>query len=456
MRFEIDTGFARPISDKARRFGDKETQFIDKYVQASRKRGHIVESTSPWATNPVLVKQAGKIRFCLDYRKLNAVTRKDSHGLGNIDDLLRKFNGATIFTSMDLAAGYYQVPLTEDASAKTAFRTPHGDLWQYTVAPFGLVNLPATFTRLMHSVLAGVLGVFALVYVDDIITYSSDFSQHLLDLADVLKKLIRASLSCSLPKSQLFREMVKFVGHIVSKDGVSPCPLKVAAMRDMSEPVVNGKLEMKLVNALLGLLNYYRRYVPDYSTIAAPIVRLTRKETVLEWTPECAESFERLKAELIEGKVLGHPDPTLGHVMYTDASETAISAVLSQYQPLRADETKATAGRVVKATATLHPTRAEGELLQEVVIGYYSKLNSVQDAKMAPVDLECQAVVLGLLHFRPYIWGLHTTVITDAAALKWLLTLQDGNGKLMRWALRIQEFDITVQHRSGLTQSDKQ
>jgi RNase H-like domain found in reverse transcriptase len=136
--------------------------------------------------------------------------------------------------------------------------------------------------------------------------------------------------------------------------------------------------------------------------------------------------------------------------MYTDASDTAISAVLSQFRPLKDDEDKTTAGRVVRASAVTHPTVPKGSLLQEVVIGYYSKLNSIQDAKMAPVELECQAVVMGLLHFKPYIWGVHTTVITDAAALKWLLALQDGNGKLMRWALRIQEFDITVQHRPGL------
>jgi Reverse transcriptase (RNA-dependent DNA polymerase) len=291
-RFDIDNGDAHPISDKARRFGDKETQFIDEYVQASRRRGHIIESTSPWATNPVLVKRGSKIRFCLDYRKLNAVTRKDSHGLGNIDDPLRRFHKATVFSSMDLAAGYFQVPLTEGAAAKTAFRTPHGDLWQYTVAPFGLVNLPATFTRLMHSVLAGALGVFALVYVDDIITYSKTFSQH---LTDIFTRLIRASLSCSLPKSQLFRLTVKFVGHIVGKNGVSPCPLKVAAMRDMCEPLDNGKLEIKLVNAMLGLFNYYRRHVPNFSSIEAPIIRLTRKETEFKWTPECKESFDKLK-----------------------------------------------------------------------------------------------------------------------------------------------------------------
>jgi Reverse transcriptase (RNA-dependent DNA polymerase)/RNase H-like domain found in reverse transcriptase len=454
MDFEIDTGDARPSSEKARRFGDKETEFIDQYVQDSKRRGHIIESTSPWATNPVLVKQGGKIRFCVDYRKLNAVTKKDAHGLGNIDDLLRKFHGATVFSSMDLASGYYQVPLTEDASAKTAFRTPHGDLWQYTVAPFGLVNLPATFTRLMHSVLGGALGVFALVYIDDIIVYSQSFSDHLLHLEEVFQRLIRANLSCSLPKSQLFREMVQFVGHIVGKDGVSPCPSKVQAMRDMSEPIVKGKLDMKSVNAVLGLFNYYRRYVPNYSTIAAPLVRLTRKETDFEWTEECKRSFETLKKELSEGRVLAHPDSSLPYVMYTDASGTAISAVLSQFHPLAPDVDKKSAGRVVKATAANHPMFPEGTLLQEVVISYYSKLNSVQDAKMAPVELECQAVVMGLLYFRPYVWGHHITVVTDAAALRWLLTLQDGNGKLMRWALRIQEFDITVQHRPGLVNNN--
>ena len=413
--FHFSTGDARPICQAGRRFSAEEQKIINEKVEEMRARGQIQRSQSPWAANPVLVKQGGKIRFCLDYRDVNRVTKKDSHGLGNIDDMLQKLSGAQYFSSVDLAAGYYHVPLTEEAAEKTAFRIPNGQLWQYTVAPFGLVNLPAAFTRLMHSVLEDALGVFALVYIDDVLTYSKTFEQHILDLDVVLQRLSDANLSCSLPKSQLFRDCVKYLGHIAGAKGIWPDPEKVAAMVDMAIPVKNGKLNLQLIQVMEGMFNYYRRYLKDYATIIAPIAHLARGTATevaqKECTQECKDAFAEVKQLLVSRVVLAHPDPNLPFVIQTDASETALGAVLTQFRP-RLDTA------APDSTVTGIQKKKGKTLYDEVVVGFFSKLNSVSDSRMAQIELEALAAVSALIHYRPYIWGRPVTLITDATSIK--------------------------------------
>ena len=445
--FHFSTGDAKPICQPGRRFSAEEQKIINEKVEEMRARGQIKRSQSPWAANPVLVKQGGKIRFCLDYRDVNRVTKKDSHGLGNIDDMLQKLGGAQYFSSVDLAAGYYQVPLTEEAAERTAFRIPNGQLWQYTVAPFGLVNLPAAFTRLMHSVLDDALGVFALVYIDDVLSYSKTFDQHILDLDVVLQRLSDANLSCSLPKSQLFRDSVKYLGHIAGAKGIWPDPKKVKAMVDMAPPLRNGKLNLQLIQVMEGMFNYYRRYLRDYSTVIAPIAYLARGTAaeVAEkvWTKECEESFAQIKQLLLSQVVLAHPDPNLPFVIQTDASEIALGAVLTQFRPRVLDAS------VPQSTVTGSVKKKGKTLYDEVVIGFFSKLNSVNDSRMSQIELEALAAVAALVHFRPYIWGRPVTLVTDAASIKWMLSHKGTNGKVMRWSMRVQEFDVTIAHRSG-------
>ena len=304
----VDTGDAKPIADGARRYGQKEAEFIMEYVAIGCKRRHLEPSRSAWASNPVLIRQGDKLRFCVDYRKLNTVTKRDSHGLGNIDDMLQKLRGATLFSSLDLAAGYHQLPLSLDARPKTAFRTPNGGLYQYTVAPFGLVNLPGEFTRVMHSVLGETLNDFAQVYMDDVLSYSKTFEEHISHLEKVLNKISAANLSCSLPKSQLFREQLKYVGHIIGAAGTWPAADKVQDMLNMQAPLKDGKVHKPLVQSLVGLFNYYRRYVLHYSNVAAPILRLLRTDEPQVWTEGCAKAFETLKSIMAGQPVIDHPD----------------------------------------------------------------------------------------------------------------------------------------------------
>jgi hypothetical protein len=230
--FDVDTGDAAPIADRVRRWSRVEADYIIDWVKQMHARGQVEPGKGPWACNPVLAYQKDKIRFCVDFRKLNAVTKRDSHGIGNIDDLLHTVQGALVVSTLDMAAGYHQVPLAEEAKPKTAFYTPDGGLWQYTVSPFGLVNLPSQFTRMMHSALGDALGRHAHVYVDDVIVHSRSMAAHIAHLRDVFARVREAGLSVSWKKCQLFRPEVKFLGHIVGAGGTRPDPDKVKAIAD--------------------------------------------------------------------------------------------------------------------------------------------------------------------------------------------------------------------------------
>jgi len=292
VEVEIETGANAPVAAKARKWSVQENEHINKTVQGLLEKGQIEPSMSPWAANPVLVKQGDKLRFCIDYRALNLVTRKDSHGIGNIDDMLLHLHGVQLMSSLDLASGYYQLKLAKSAAPKTAFRTASGSLWQWKVAPFGLVNLPAIFTRLMHSVLGAALGVHALIYIDDILVFSTTFEDHLDHLEDVLTRIIKANLSCSLPKTKLFRVELDFLGHEVGAAGKRPSPNKVKAMIDMGPPCKDGKPDLTMVQSLLGIFNYYRDYIPRFAEISAPIADLTRKDVPMVWTEERDTAFK--------------------------------------------------------------------------------------------------------------------------------------------------------------------
>ena len=436
---DIDTGTAKPVADKARRYAQRETEFIMEYVRQALKNRVIEPSDSAWASNPLIVRQATKLRFCIDFRRLNAVTKRDSHGLGNIEDMLERLHGSALFSTFDLAAGYNQIPLSRSARAKTAFRTPNGELYQYRVAPFGLVNLPAEFTRIMHAILGDVLGAFAMVYLDDILVHSASFDEHLLHVERVLKRVVKGNISISLPKTHVFEEELDFLGHSISADGARPQSQKVAAMQDMSPPLKAGQLDRSLVQCVVGVFNYYRRYVKDYSSIAAPILKLQRHETEQLWTPECQVAFDELKCIMASRPVVRHANFNEPFFLQTDAASTSISGILTQFERL---PTKS-------ATDTRDKRVAGGAQAGEYVVGYYSKLCSAQESKWSQVELEAYAVVMSLLNFRGYLWGRPVTVITDAAALCWLLSMRGNNGKLLRWAMRIQEFDAVFQHRAG-------
>ena len=410
---KIETGEAQPISQVPYRTGPQGREIIQKHVEDMEKDKVIEPSTSPWASPVVLAdKKDGGIRFCVDYRKLNAVTKKDVYPLPRIDDLLGALEGAQHFSTFDLKCGYWQIPLREEDKEKTAFISPAG-LWQFRVMPFGLCNAPATFQRMMDVVLAGLKWQSCLVYLDDVIVFSKTFEEHLDHLRAMLSRLVEYSLFLAPKKCFICRQQLEYLGHIVSKDGLKTDPKKIEAVADFPTPKC-----VKDVRSFLGVAGYYRRFVKDYAAVANPLFELLKEKTEWEWTDAREKAFQELKRRLISSPILRHPDFSKPFIVDTDASLLGLGAILMQQD--------------------------EGA---EYVIAYASRALTEAEKKWSVTELEALAIVWACELFRPYVHGAPFTIRTDHFSLQWLNTAK--NNRIARWGLRLQDFMFKVLHRKG-------
>ena len=285
----------------------------------------IEPSKSPWAFPIVLVpKKDGTIRFCVDYRKLNAITVKDSYALPRIDDALATLSGNKFFTSLDLAQGYYQIPMSDKDKEKTAFITDSG-LWQFNVMSFGLTNAPATFQRYMDTTLAGLKWNILLIYIDDFLIFSKTFEDHLRDVETVLDRLLDANMTLKPSKCHLFQRELLYLGHIVSAEGIKPDPKKIQAILEMPVPV-----DVTGVRSFLGMIGFYRTYIENFSRIAVPLYNLTKNFVKFDMREDEVNSFNELKQAMATAPILCHPDFDRPFVIETDASDLGLGAALLQ------------------------------------------------------------------------------------------------------------------------------
>src|SRR4051812_4813706 len=317
------------------------------------------------------------MRFCVDYRKLNKVTKKDSHPLPRIDDLLDSFQDATCFTTLDLATGYWQIKMNPNDREKTAFITDEG-IYEFNVMPFGLTNAPATFQRMMNRVFMKINGDFIVVYLDDLNIYSRNFNEHLIHLREVFERLRNVGLKLKRKKCFFFKKELAFLGHIVSEKGIHPDPDKVAAVKNQPVPT-----NLRELRQFLGLASYYRKFIQGFGEIAAPLNQLMKKEITYEWKVEHQNAFEYLKKRLCEAPILAHPNFDKPFTIMTDASALGLGAVLSQL-----DDN----GR-------------------EVVIRYASCRTNQAEQSYAATNLECLGVVWAVGYFRKYVAGTRFKII---------------------------------------------
>ena len=415
VQHEIHVETQTPIKQAVRRPPIHLREAADEEVRKMLKDEIIEPSDSPWASPVVLVKKKdGSLRYCIDYRKLNAVTRKDSYPLPRIDDSLDALRRAKFFTTLDLASGYWQIELSDDAKQKSAFCTTTG-LYQFKVMPFGLTNAPATFQRLMERVLAGLNWQICLVYIDDIIVFSQTVEEHISQLQTVFNRLKSAGLRLKPKKCHLFRRKVKYLGHVVSENGIQTDPDKTEAIRNWEQPTT-----VSNIRAFLGLCSYYRKFVPDFATLAKPLIKMTEKSSKFEWGPEQQESWMKLKQKLTTAPVLVYPDPEATFVLDTDASDQGIGAVLSQV--------------------------TDG---QEQVVAYGSRVLTKQERKYCVTRRELLAVVYFMKYFRHYLVGKRFLLRTDHASLRWLRTFKEPQGQVARWLETLEEYDFELIHRPG-------
>lgn len=342
----------------------------DGLIKEMRMKGVIEESHSPWVSPVVLSrKKDGISRFCIDFRKLNDVTVKDSYPLPRIDDLLDQLSGNVWFSTIDLKSGYWQVKLRDEDKEKTAFSIGSG-LWQFRVMLFGLSNAPATFERLMENVLSGLLSKICLVYLDDIIIFSPTFPHGMVEnLREVFSRFRTANLKVNPAKCNFFSKSVTYLGHVISAEGITTDPEKISAVIDWPIPQTK-----KQVRGFLGFCSYYRRFVKGFSSIAKPLYALTDKQFKFSWNEQCQRSFQELKRVMTSSPVFSFPLEKGEFVLDTDASGFGIGAVLSQVQ--------------------------QG---QEKVIAYFSRTLSKTERNYCVTRRELLAIVVSLKTFHHYL-----------------------------------------------------
>ena len=412
----INTGDATPIKQPPRRVPyhllPQMQAEVDKLLEAKI----IQPSNSEWSSPIVFVrKKDGTCRLCIDYRKLNNVTRKDSFPLPDIRDLFDSLQGHCIFSTLDLLAGYHQIPVHPNSVAKTAFATPTG-LYEYKRMPFGVCNGPATFQRLIFNVFSGLIGKQCLCYIDDVIVIGKTVEEHLLNLDAVLTRLRDNNLKIKIIKCSFMCDSVKFLGHIISSKGLQTDPDKTRAVEHMPAPT-----DVTGVQQVLGLLNYYRSFIPDFANIAHALTKLLEKGRKFEWTAECQTAFDTLKRRLCTAPILAFPRFDRRFLLDTDASGYAISGVLSQ----TGDDSKE------------HP------------VAYFSRALSKTEQNYSTTRRELLAALESMEHFRIYLIGSRFLLRTDHASIQWLTRFRDANGQNARWQERLAEFDYEVQHRPG-------
>ena len=408
------------------RYSQLELKEMERQVQEMLQKGLIEPSTSPFGAPILFVrKKTGELRMCIDYRALNKITIKNRYPLPRIDDLFDRLQGATTFSSLDLLSGYYQIRLTPADIPKTAFRTTTG-LYQYKVLPMGLTNAPSVFMAAMNRILSDLK--FAIVYLDDILIFSKSPEEHIKHVEAVLQRLKQHTFYAKLKKCDFFKKEIKFLGHIVSAEGVSPDPQKVAVVKSWPTPQ-----NVNEIRAFLGLANYFRKFIENYSGIAAPLTSLMKGKQVSKrkgkttylplWDKSCDVAFQTLKDALTNAPVLALPDYDIpfevtAYEVVTDASDFAIGAILTQH------------GRP---------------------IAYESKKLTSAERNYHTTDRELLAVIHALQTWRCYLEGPKFRVVTDHHALTHLKTQPTLSRRQARWSEFLQGFNFEWEYRPGVT-----
>lgn len=411
----INTGAHAPVRQPLRRHPIAYLDAIDEYVEQLEANDLIEPSSGPWASNVVCVKRKdGRLRLCCDFRGVNARTYHDSYPLPNIEATLDTLTGCKYYSTFDLRAGYHNIPVHENDRDKTQFITRRGT-WRWKLMPFGLSTSPSTCQRLMDLVFAGLTYQSVLTYLDDIITFGRTFDELIQRMDEVFSRLRAANLKLHTKKCHLFRQRVEFLGCTISEKGIEVQQDKTDAITEWPTPV-----NLSELRSFLGLAGYYRRFVPSFSIIAAPLFVLTRKGHQFEWRDEQANAFEELKKRLTSPPILGAPTPDGTFSVCVDASGEGLGVVVEQNQ--------------------------NGI---DRVIAYASRTLTPSERNYCTTRREILAVVFALKKFRHYLLGRHFVVKTDHASLQWLRHTPQPIAQAARWLLLIEEFDFEIQHIPG-------
>ena len=416
VEHRINTGNSNPIKQAQRRLPLLKREAATAETKRMLEQDLIVPSKSAWSSPITLVKKKdASYRFCVDYRKLNEVTVKDSFPLPRIDDSLDALGGNKYFSVMDLSSSYWQVAVHPDDQDKTAFVTTDG-LYNFKVMPYGLCNSGATFERLMELVLAGLHWTTCLLYVDDIICFSTTVSEHISRLDEILSRISEAGLKLSSSLCKLFQKEVAFLGNLVSESGIRTDPEKIRAVKEWPVP-----RNVHEVRSFLGTASYYRRFCKSFCDVARPLHKLIEKQSPFVWTNQCDTAFNELKRLLTSAPILGYPRSDCEYVLDCDCSGYGMGVVISQKQ--------------------------DGV---ERVISYYSKSLSKAERNYCVTRRELLAVVSAVKHYHHYLFSAKFKIRTDHGALRWLLkSFKNPEGQISRWIEVLSAYNFDIEHRAG-------
>ena len=467
----------QPISLPPYHASPEKREAINKQLDKWFKQDVIEKTDSPWGAPVIVVYCFGKPRVCVDYRKVNAISQSDEYPLPRQTDILRALTGSQWLSTFDALSGFHQVKVKEEHQEITAFRC-HRGLMKFKRLPFGLRNGPAVFQRVMNDILNEILWEFILVYIDDIIVYSTTFEDHLKHLDSVLEKIAKATITLSPPKCHIGYQSLILLGQKVSRLGISTHKEKVDAIQAVKPPTKIAELQ-----SFLGMVNYFSNYIPFYAWITKPLYSLLRKDTQWDWSEAPARAFKLCKEALTMSPVLGYPISGLGYRLYTDTSNHGIRAILQQVQPIRIKDLRGTKAYIrlkdtfdskkplpslitsikeensqIPLSLTWAKNFEETEVWIKRVIAYWSRL--FKQAKKNYTITEKEALALkekeALVKFQPVIKGEEIIAITDHSALTWSRTYQNINRRLTTYGATFSRFNekLKIVHRAGRVHSN--
>ena len=418
---EIDTGSAAPRGSHPYRVPDRLKEGVRSEVEELVELGIVVPSTSPWASPVVPVpKKDGTVRVCIDYRKLNEVTVADPYYMTTMDEIVERIGASKVMSKLDLAKGFYQVEVDPKSRKKTAFISPFGK-FEFTRMPFGLRNAPAIFQRCMEVVLRECYG-FSAPYIDDIIVFSNSGEEHVEHLRLVLKALSEHGMTLKERKCEFGKEKVEYLGHIIGGGELAVPAHRAAAMASYIQPRTK-----KQLRSFLGAAGYYRQFVEGFAKLSAVLTPWTAKSapSIVGWTVEGREAFERIKVSLVNCACLTIPSQEDTFILHTDASGVGIGATLN--------------------------VKRNGKMLP---VAYYSRQLQGAQHRYSATELEGLAVFKAVHYFAHYLYGAKFEVVTDHKALVSLLHSRVLNRRLHGWVLQLLEFDFVVKYRPGVENGD--
>lgn len=418
IKHKIDVGDSKPVKQQPYVFSPYIQREINSEITRMLDLGIIEKATCPKWLNPVIPvrKSNGNIRLCLDARELNKRTIKHAYPQQNANRILSRLSGSKYLSTIDLSDAYYQIEIEEGSRDYTAFAVSGLGTFRYIRMANGLCNAGSTLCEGIDDVIGCDLEPKVFQYMDDFVVSPETFEEHIEAVNTLLTRLNEGGFSVSLDKSKFCRKSIDFLGYVITENGIQTNKQKIEAILKYPPPKT-----LKQARRLIGMVVWHDRFISQFSTLLSPVTDTLKNQNLpYRWTKEADEAFNEIKEALVNAPVLALPDYTVPFNIHCDASNVGVGAMLTQVQ--------------------------DG---QERVIAYYSSKLTPDQQKYFTTEKECLAVILALENFRKYIEGTRVTVYTDHASLLWLHKFKESNGRLVRWALRLQAYDIDLKHKKG-------